>query len=680
MCVFRSFLLVMLLLSDLQSAFGSEDLSHHSAHKLKNHRSIRRHRDTTNDSVLHFEPEPYSKKLKLKNSGKIHCKVAGGVAPTVQWFLNDEDPLPEGVTSSNGTLMVAEAERKHAGQYTCKAIDGDKSITSKISLDVVVTPQVLDPVAGQQLHVTIGQTAVLNCVATGDPQPTTHWVRNFTMLSKQQDGVEVEDGVNATTARLLLMNNGSLIIRNVSTVDSDLYGCTAGSAAGLDRQELQLVVHQEGELPVAESSGVAGKAVVVSISVAGAYMVLVLALMVYCRRRRLRRRQRGEKMELEMTEGREKLVEDGEEDKTKANGAAVQNGRLLAHDKDSGADNSEVSGISRASKKSGQYEHLTVPRSLLTEQITLGRGEFGEVLLAKIDMTQVYKLRNKDGGEIEPKIKPVLVKVLSTKDEMQLAEFRRQLDIFTRVRHENMVRLIGLCNEADPHYMLLEHTDWGELKKFLIATRTEEENAEYVARVGVAHAPPPAPRPAPPLAPAQAALLAAQLAAAANRLAAARLTHRDIAARNCVITSKLQMKLSFPALTRGPDSHEYYKLHEQVIPLRWMPVEAVLEGDYSMKSDVYMFAVTVWEIYTKAELPFAKLNDNSVLERLKSDTLEWTIPSSMPDALGTLLKRCWSKSPADRPQFTEIYEEITSILHDITSETNSQQSQDKIEE
>lgn len=37
-----------------------------------------------------------------------------------------------------------------------------------------------------------------------------------------------------------------------------------------------------------------------------------------------------------------------------------------------GADNSEVSGISRASKKSGQYDQLTVPRTLLTEQITLG--------------------------------------------------------------------------------------------------------------------------------------------------------------------------------------------------------------------------------------------------------------------------------------------------------------------
>ncbi|CAH2227425.1 jg3170, partial [Pararge aegeria aegeria] len=129
-----------------------------------------------------------------------------------------------------------------------------------------------------------------------------------------------------------------------------------------------------GELPVPESTGVAGKAVLVSISLAGAYMILVLALMLYCRRRRLQRRQRGEKMELEMAEGREKLVEEGEEkQKVTKNGAPAQNGRLLPHDRDSGADNSEVSAVSRASKKSsGQYDQLTVPRTLLTEQITLG--------------------------------------------------------------------------------------------------------------------------------------------------------------------------------------------------------------------------------------------------------------------------------------------------------------------
>ncbi|CAK1595129.1 unnamed protein product [Parnassius mnemosyne] len=646
---------------------------HHSAHRMRSHKASRRHR-AISDGALRFEPEPYNRKLELNNSGKVHCKVAGGVSPNVQWFLNENDPLPEGVTSQNGTLMVTEAARRHSGQYTCRATDGDSSITAKITLDVVVSPRVIEPESGQQKHVSVGQSVRLDCRASGDPPPTIHWDRNLTVLNRQQHDVDEEGGVNASFSRLLLLKNGSLLIREVEERDSDRYGCTAGSAAGLDRSELLLVVHPEGELPPSESTGVAGKAVLVSISVAGAYMLLVLALMVYCRRRRLKRRQRGEKMELEMQEGREKLVEEGEEDKKTQNGGAVQNGRLLPLDKDSGADNSEVSGISKASKKSGHYEQLSVPRTLLNDQITLGRGEFGDVLLAKIDMTQVRRLRNKEEVDPEPQIKPVLVKVLTTKDEVQLAEFRRQLDLFTRVRHENVVRLIGLCNEADPHYMLLEHTDWGDLKSFLIATRSEEEDAEYSARVGPAYVAR-SERRAAALQAQHRALLAAHLAAAASRLAAKRLTHRDIAARNCVITSQLHLKLSFPALTRGPNSHEYYKLHDQVIPLRWLPSEAVLEGDYSTKSDVYMFAATVWEIYTKAELPFAKLNDNSVLERLKTGKQEWVTPSSMPERLASLLKRCWSHSPADRPQFTEICEEVSAVLQEITAENASQHSQ-----
>lgn len=99
------------------------------------------------------------------------------------------------------------------------------------------------------------------------------------------------------------------------------------------------------------------------------------------------------------------------------------------------------------------------------------------------------------------------------------------------------------------------------------------------------------------------------------------------------------------------------------------------EGEYSTKSDVYMFAATVWEIYTKAELPFAKLNDNSVLERIKAGSLEWPIPSSMPESISSLLKRCWSSSPSDRPQFMDICEEMNSILQDITSENVSRHSQ-----
>ncbi|CAG9573008.1 unnamed protein product [Danaus chrysippus] len=596
---------------------------------------------------------------------------AAFVKPIVDTELlqNDKDPLPDGITSANGTLMVTESKKTQAGNYSCHASDGDQTITAKITLDVVVSPRVLEPTPGQQMHVTVGQTVSLNCLAVGDPPPTTHWDRNLSILH-QQNGTDADESANSSISRLVILNNGTLLIVNASEVDSDRYGCTAGSAAGLARNELELIVHPVGDLPPSESSGVAGKAVLVSITVAGAYMILVLALMMYCRRRRLQRRQRGEKLELEMAEGREKLVE---EDK-KTNGA-TQNGRLLC-DKESGADNSEVSGTSRTSKKSGQYDHLSVPKTLLTDIITLGRGEFGDVMLAKIDLAQIKKLKNKD-DDSESVIQPVLVKALTTKDNVQLCEFRRQLDLFSRVRDERVCRLLGLCTDEEPHYMLLEHTDWGDLKTFLIATRTQEENEEYIGRVGPGHGLPPTTTSIEPLAHGHRLALAAHLAAAVGRLAHKRLTHRDIAARNCLITSSLTLKLSLPALTRGPHSHEYYKMHDTVIPLRWLPVEAVLEDEYSIKSDVYMYGATIWEIYTKAELPFAKLNDNSVLERLRSGSLEWTTPHDMPEKLQELLNRCWSKSPTDRPQFPEICEEINNMIKDLAD--NTSQHSDKQE-
>ncbi|XP_047999904.1 tyrosine-protein kinase-like otk [Leguminivora glycinivorella] len=655
MCFLRAVLFLSLVLSGLHVSSGSEGIDHHAGHRLHKHKTNRKHRATNEE--LRFDPKPFNKKIELNTPGKIHCKVAGGLSPTVQWFLNVEDALPEGLSSANGTLHVASAEKRHVGNYTCRATDGNHTITAEIHLDVVVAPKVIEPLPDTEMHIGERQSILLNCRAIGDPSPMTHWVRNLTIINQSQDGVDIEGGVNATHARMLLLNNGSLWIRSARREDSDRYACTAGSAAGMARTELILTVHPEGYYADGGNESGAGRAVLVAAGVAAGYMLLVLALMLYCRRRRRERRLRGEKIELEMAEGREKLVEEGE-DKPKTNGAP--NGKL-PHDRDSGADTSEVSAASRASRRG--FEHLAAPRTLLTEQITLGRGEFGEVSLARLDVSALKRARSA-ATNAAPRLRPVLVKALTSKDEAAGAEFRRQLELFGRVRHEGIARLFALCSDADPHLMILEHTDWGDLKTFLQAT-TAEQTAQFTGATGASAA---------PLSPQHQALLASQLAHAVTALANQRLTHRDIAARNCAISSTLRLKLTMAAMSRGPDTAHYYKRHDQVIPLRWLPAEAALEGEYSAKSDAYMFAATVWEIYTKAELPFAKLNDNSVLERLKSGTLEWTVPGSMPEALANLLKRCWSNSPSERPQFETICTEVDAVLQAVTSAETPQEN------
>lgn len=49
------------------------------------------------------------------------------------------------------------------------------------------------------------------------------------------------------------------------------------------------------------------------------------------------------------------------------------------------------------------------------------------------------------------------------------------------------------------------------------------------------------------------------------------------------------------------------------MPLRWMSPEAILEGDFSTKSDVWAFGVLMWEVFTHGEMPHGGQADDEVL-------------------------------------------------------------------
>lgn len=272
----------------------------------------------------------------------------------------------------------------------------------------------------------------------------------------------------------------------------------------------------------------------------------------------------------------------------------------------------------------------------------LGRGEFGDLFSAKF---------HADGN----KINDVMVKTLANvKDENALQEFKRHLDLLHRLNHENVAKLIGLCREEEPDYMIIEYTEWGDLKQFLVAsgkdentTTTTTSSSSSKSRVLKLSA-------------TQTSSLIYQAALGLKHLADHRLVHKDIAARNCVITSSLTLKISMSCMTKEPYQKEYTKFKNQVIPLRWLPYEAVYEDDYSTKSDVFSFACLIWEIFHQGELPFHKLNDESVFTQLKAKTLLWKAHKSTPLAIQELQVSCWSYDPRERPNFEEIVSKLNA--------------------
>lgn len=108
-----------------------------------------------------------------------------------------------------------------------------------------------------------------------------------------------------------------------------------------------------------------------------------------------------------------------------------------------------------------------------------GRGEFGDVMVSKIPKSVLINNKRhsknsqttSDDAQTEDKEVHVLIKALNnTKDEVCLQEFKREMDLFNKFSHENITKLFGLCREAEPHFMILEHTDW--VNKFPLNPRS----------------------------------------------------------------------------------------------------------------------------------------------------------------------------------------------------------------
>lgn len=86
------------------------------------------------------------------------------------------------------------------------------------------------------------------------------------------------------------------------------------------------------------------------------------------------------------------------------------------------------------------------------------------------------------------------------------------------------------------------------------------------------------------------------------------------------------------------------------------------QGVYSSKSDVWSFAVTLWEILTLArERPLSYLTDEQVMENCSllyygnQQPVILSQPSNCPKEIYDLMVECWNMDESLRPTFNEIH-------------------------
>lgn len=67
------------------------------------------------------------------------------------------------------------------------------------------------------------------------------------------------------------------------------------------------------------------------------------------------------------------------------------------------------------------------------------------------------KARGIRAGEIETQ---VVVKSLLSKEDHHYYEFQREMEMYARLDHNNVIRLLGVCREVEPQFYITEHCDW----------------------------------------------------------------------------------------------------------------------------------------------------------------------------------------------------------------------------
>ena len=295
-------------------------------------------------------------------------------------------------------------------------------------------------------------------------------------------------------------------------------------------------------------------------------------------------------------------------------------------------------------------EQVEYPRNELEFIKDIGQGAFGRMFKARAP--------NIRKGE---EYTTVVVKMLKddASEDMEL-DFEREAALLLELDHPNVIKLLGACAIGRPRCLLFEYMSKGDLNEFLRKQSPDHFIIRNRSTELLSH-----PQDRPKLDHFQQLEISKQLASAMMYVSGKGYVHRDLATRNCLVGDDLVVKISDFGLTRRVQLEQgeaYIGSEHDAIPIRWMPIEAILYNRFTFESDVWSFGVVLWEIFSFALQPYYDMDLKEVIKYI-SEGQVLSCPDNTPQDVYDLMKSCWRLEPHERPSFEEVYHRISELLN-----------------
>ncbi|CAB3401905.1 unnamed protein product [Caenorhabditis bovis] len=241
----------------------------------------------------------------------------------------------------------------------------------------------------------------------------------------------------------------------------------------------------------------------------------------------------------------------------------------------------------------------------------LGAGAFGEVFLAQME------------DPTSPSMLDCAVKSMrqEASTEARLRFMKEARMMRKSYQHKHVVMIFGIAVHYQPLLIIMELCPNGDLVSYL---RKNKGNVHPYEKLKFS-------------------LEAADGLSYLEKLGC---IHRDVAARNCLLSAKNEIKIS-----------DFGMADEKILvvdttldkmPIKWLAPETMQEKIYSLKSDIWAFGVMLWEIYSDGEEPYPGLTPVQTRAKIVVQDYRMKMPEGTPKEVIEVVEICWNKNPEKR--------------------------------
>ncbi|EXC06825.1 Dual specificity protein kinase splA [Morus notabilis] len=279
----------------------------------------------------------------------------------------------------------------------------------------------------------------------------------------------------------------------------------------------------------------------------------------------------------------------------------------------------------------------------MIEAKLIGEGAYGEIYLVNWRGTEVAAKTIRPSFASNPRVKDT---------------FMKELALWQKLRHPNIVQFLGVLNNSDRLIFLTEYLcnvrgRNGTFAPWLDFMAPRRFALGFVVLENLFLAP----------------WLDFMAPRGMNYLHHHKphaIIHRDLTPRNVLQDEAGRLKVTDFGLSKIYQEKDLgYKMTGRTGSYRYMAPEVYRRELYGKAVDVFSFALIVYEMFQGKPSNLAEDAESVADKRAYEDYRPPLSSSLFPDPIKELLRQCWHKNPDSRPTFEQIISELETIQEEF---------------